>query len=1206
MRVEELIIEGFKSFVNRTVISGWDSSFNAITGLNGSGKSNILDAICFVLGLTNLQTVRANNLQDLIYKRGQAGITKASVTIVFDNSDKTKSPVGYEAASSISVTRQIAMGGISKYLINGHKSHLNSVHSLFQSVQLNINNPNFVIMQGKITKVLNMKPEEILSMVEEAAGTRMYEDRKEKAYKTMEKKQRKVAEIESQLREEIIPRLDKLRSEKSAYLSFQKASAELERLDRLVVAHDWCYHQKSVTNADADVKRIKESNEQLKRDIEKWKRDKVVYEDKIKDIREAQQKELAKDGKLAELDKLVKQLSTELVKSRAQADIKRENIVEETKNLDGLSKAVESSEKAYKDKEKTTKATTDEFKVVDESYQSSVDSLAKAEELLQTLQTGLASSSKDDTGAGGFLGQMQEAKVRATQGATEYQQSQVKKEHLKKEIKDKERRVNDTTSDSEDLSKQISKVKAAFDKLVKELARLDWDEEKMHSLQTSEREQARTVSTLSEQCERLKGSMSALDFSYTNPHPGFDRSKVHGLVANLIDLDPKNAQFATALEVCAGGRLYNVVVEDEKVSTALLEKGQLRKRVTIIPLNKIKPTTMSAEKLSTAQKLAPGKVHSAISLVGSEEEVATAMMYVFGEALVCADAETAQKVTFHPNVKTRSVTLKGDVYDPSGVLSGGSAPSGSGVLVRAQTLRDANIKLRDAQGVLKGIRDEISKLSNDQTRYSKLKREHDLKKHELELLEEQLNGSSSTRLQNELQELKKSLEEADVTAKKAKEKEAQAKKDCSRLEKEMEEFKNDRGGKLEELKADVAKRRKEVQKQSASIKGQQKEVQTVQLELEQLGVDRDNCVAEHQEAVEGLASAEAELKEFESDIDKKQKQHDQTEAKLNKEKNQLDTYKDELNALEVSLSTMKSNIQSGTHSLKSVDKDNANAKEAAKKHAASLKALEKSYEWISDEQDEFGREGSVYDFHKIDIHQASKQRNELTESQKSQKNKINGKVMTMIDTVEKREQALKTMMDTILGDKEKIEDTIHELDHYKKEALQSTWEIVNKDFGEIFGELLPGNFAKLQPPEGKELTQGLEVKVRLGQIWKQSLTELSGGQRSLIALSLIMSLLQFRPAPMYILDEIDAALDLSHTQHIGHLFRNRFRGSQFIVVSLKEGLFSNANVIFRARFRDGTSLIERTETRMTANAPRKSLAVSANATTGKRSRAARA
>jgi structural maintenance of chromosome 2 len=111
---------------------------------------------------------------------------------------------------------------------------------------------------------------------------------------------------------------------------------------------------------------------------------------------------------------------------------------------------------------------------------------------------------------------------------------------------------------------------------------------------------------------------------------------------------------------------------------------------------------------------------------------------------------------------------------------------------------------------------------------------------------------------------------------------------------------------------------------------------------------------------------------------------------------------------------------------------------------------------------------------------------------------------------------------------------------------------------------------------------GLEVKVQLGTVWKQSLTELSGGQRSLIALSLIMALLQFKPAPMYILDEIDAALDLSHTQHIGQLFRTRFKGSQFIVVSLKEGLFTNANVLFRARFRDGTSIVERTAQRSTS------------------------
>ncbi|KAJ2820284.1 Structural maintenance of chromosomes protein 2, partial [Coemansia sp. 'formosensis'] len=144
------------------------------------------------------------------------------------------------------------------------------------------------------------------------------------------------------------------------------------------------------------------------------------------------------------------------------------------------------------------------------------------------------------------------------------------------------------------------------------------------------------------------------------------------------------------------------------------------------------------------------------------------------------------------------------------------------------------------------------------------------------------------------------------------------------------------------------------------------------------------------------------------------------------------------------------------------------------------------------------------------------------------------------------------------------------------ETLERTWKLVDKDFGSIFGELLPGNTARLEKLEGGQpLSAGLAIKVNLGGVWKQSLTELSGGQRSLIALSLILSLLQFKPAPMYILDEIDAALDLSHTQNIGQLFRTRFKGSQFIVVSLKEGMFNNANVVFRARFRNGISMVDR-------------------------------
>lgn len=153
---------------------------------------------------------------------------------------------------------------------------------------------------------------------------------------------------------------------------------------------------------------------------------------------------------------------------------------------------------------------------------------------------------------------------------------------------------------------------------------------------------------------------------------------------------------------------------------------------------------------------------------------------------------------------------------------------------------------------------------------------------------------------------------------------------------------------------------------------------------------------------------------------------------------------------------------------------------------------------------------------------------------------------------------------------------IAELEEKKNEALTKTWQKVNKDFGSIFSTLLPGTTAKLEPPEGKTVLDGLEVKVAFNNVWKESLSELSGGQRSLLALSLILSLLLFKPAPMYILDEIDAALDLSHTQNIGQMLKNHFSQSQFIVVSLKEGMFNNANVLFKTKFVDGISTVTRT------------------------------
>lgn len=263
MYVEEIILDGFKTYATRTVISGFDPAFNAITGLNGSGKSNILDALCFVLGISNLEQVRVKTLQDLVYKQGQAGITKASVTIVFNNNDKERSPTGWEKYDKLTVTRQVVLGGRNKFLINGHAAQANQIQNLFHSVQLNVNNPHFLIMQGRITKVLNMKPAEILGMIEEAAGTRMFEAKKLSTLKTIEKKQKKVDEINRVLLEEITPTLEKLRKERGEYVQWAQNQQDVERLKRFCVAWEYSKAMQVLESSNGDVQGLEREIDSL-------------------------------------------------------------------------------------------------------------------------------------------------------------------------------------------------------------------------------------------------------------------------------------------------------------------------------------------------------------------------------------------------------------------------------------------------------------------------------------------------------------------------------------------------------------------------------------------------------------------------------------------------------------------------------------------------------------------------------------------------------------------------------------------------------------------------------------------------------------------------------------------------------------------------------------------------------------------------------
>jgi structural maintenance of chromosome 2 len=239
-----------------------------------------------------------------------------------------------------------------------------------------------------------------------------------------------------------------------------------------------------------------------------------------------------------------------------------------------------------------------------------------------------------------------------------------------------------------------------------------------------------------------------------------------------------------------------------------------------------------------------------------------------------------------------------------------------------------------------------------------------------------------------------------------------------------------------------------------------------------------------------------------------------------------------------------------------------------------LTKLENENKWISTEKDFFGMKDTEYDFSQLDPKAELEKLNKLKEENAVLRRKVNMKVDIMADQYEKEYNELIKKREIIIKDKTNIEKAIKELDEKRKDALDDIYGQVNKNLDSIYSTLLPGAKAKLDTV-GKSLMDGLELRVAFNNSWKKSLSELSGGQRSILALSLILSLLLYKPAPVYILDEIDAALDLSHTANLGLMIKEHFPQSQFIVVSLKDGMFNNANVLYKVSFLDGCSKVDR-------------------------------
>ncbi|KAM9976714.1 hypothetical protein ACTFIR_010558 [Dictyostelium discoideum] len=1171
MYIEDIIIDGFKSYANRTVIEGFDPTFNAITGLNGSGKSNILDSICFVLGISNLSQVRVDSLQELVYKKGQAGITKASVTITFNNSDKKQSPAGYEHLDKITVTRQVAIGGRNKYLINGHNAQLSRVQDLFHSVQLNVNNPHFLIMQGRITKVLNMKPPEILAMIEEAAGTRMFEMKKNSALNTIEKKQKKVDEITKVLAEEITPTLDKLRGERTSYMKFTNNQTLIDRLQRFIIAYEYYTYEKKLESSEF---------ESFKAEIDKGQKRKKDLTLKSTDLK-AKISELAKqrekETNLEEMDQQEQKLSKELVKYQTSHKHQKESLDKEEGAINNLANTREEIKQSIQQKQKEKQSMEKKIQSIVEENQQINAELKTLQNKHNTMTTGISTGADGSSAAedGSYTEQLMEAKKTAVNAASEYKQAEFRVKHLQSELIAKRKAITQEQTDHKKLQAEQELVEREIQQLTRSIQELQLDNSKQQELTEKKRQLEPLVSKLREEVGNASAQLSGLEFNYTDPSKSFDRSKVKGIVANLITL--KDVETATALEICASGKLYNIVIEDDETGKALLSKGQLKRRVTLLPLNKVEGRSIDPQKIKNAQKIAPnGAVKPAIEFVEYDKELQPAMNFVFGSTFIATDKKYAQKAAFDSSIKVRTISLEGDEYNPAGSLTGGSRPPSGSILTQIQRLNENNRCLRENQSQLEHINFELVQLKSVTDRFKQLEQQLNIKQHAASLIAQRFQLNPHHQLLESIKEMEKSIESDTqlITNSMTKEKEALEK--VKQLESQVNDFQSIRESQLKDLEKKIQITKEKCIKSNRIVKGEQVFIEKLDLEIQEMDNELENLSKETQGNQGTISKMRKDVDTLARSISETNKQIQDIRETLSEIRKDMAQKNDAIRSLHQELEKIQSEITEidmSTEKLKSrmnrVDKDR---QEASK----WLEAAIKKHTWIKNEKQLFNRPGSDFDFNATDPSKANSEYIKLQEEQEKLSKTINRKVMSMFEKAEQEYQELMEKKKIIENDKSKIEHVIRELDEKKNESLRTTWKKVNKDFGSIFSTLLPGTSAKLEPPEGQNELFGLEVKVAFGDVWKETLSELSGGQKSLLALSLILSLLLFKPAPMYILDEIDAALDLSHTQNIGMMLKQHFTSSQFIVVSLKEGMFTNANVLFETKFIDGVSKVHRT------------------------------
>ncbi|MDD5339968.1 MAG: AAA family ATPase [Candidatus ainarchaeum sp.] len=1099
--ISRLKLRNFKSFKAADI--RLPKTFICFAGPNGSGKSNLCDAIRFAMGETSLRSLRAKKVKDLIHSNSHS----AEVTISFEGNGG-----GYE------LKRAIREDGKILYRLDGKKTTRSAILEAIKKYNLDSSGRN-TIAQGEVPRIINMNGKERRGIIDSVAGITDFEDKKKEALAELGTVETRIKDANLVLGERRAF-LGQLKDEKEAALRYLES-------------------KKTLTNAKATLLR-----NELKR-LEKELAGVAELEGKInfnKGVREQEMAEL--DAKVKEVEASRAGVSKELQeKQKTNALIRK---VEE------LKANCAAKEQLVADREAQAKKAGSERETLEKELAGEQQGLEALRKELDGLRAEFKAA---ETKLGAHGGPAENEAVAKARAALEKQESELAQARerliaLTSEIGSKKEIIEAKKAEEKSINVAgAEEAKAAGDetrRLRAEVAKLAADIDssfmKTKEINASMADCDRQMIELREKAAIFKVRSSP---QLANPALSFiadlkQKDKgIHGTVADLIGFEPK---YASAVEAAAGSRLLYVVVDSVDTATSAIDKLKKAKagRATFIPLDTVRAPKAGAS--------------SIMGVIEFPEQVRRAAEYVFAETMLVDDVAHARRLGVG---SARMVTLDGEIFERSGVVSGGRSESG---ILSGNQLRKLEKELADVKAQKESMLSELHSIREQDQRLRGEKSQIELKIKTIEMeqrMEEEKRKESAhlLRRKEQLNAELASLDEAirasaaekdRLTATAAeKEKAATALREQFRAAEEgAKKHMEESGRKRTDLTASVSSLR-------ATIEGKMKE-----LELR-----RKDCTAR-----------EERVKQLE-------KEGKALVHGMNEIKRQLSGSKEELGKLEAEISSASKDIERLFERMKAYEGEFAALGKALAEKRMDIEKLNKDLNQLT-----VRKATATTHFDDIKAESVNYPDAQMLELKKDELNRMVGESerilaemgnvnMAAIEMYDKKKQEIEeaegkiSRLDT---ERQAILAMIAEIEEHKKDAFFETFQAVSDNFSGMFKHINIGEGHLYLDKPATPFDSGLFIKIRRNNK-EYSLDALSGGEKTLVALMFIFALQFFKPAPFYILDEVDAALDKPNSKNLSDLITKMTGDSQFIVVSHNDTVISSTDSVIGVAKVDGVS-----------------------------------